>query len=176
MNPVPLLLIIVTLPLLLGGCGEKKAVDEFHGAVQSGQKDKTLLLIKNGADVNSIINSGGWTPLHRAANYGHTEITKLLIDAGANLNAKIKIGVGAGSTPLGRAIHRNHPNIVKLLIDAGVDANRENALHHAAAKGHKEIAEIIINAGADVNEQNANTITPLHLVASNGHWLSLIHI
>ncbi len=24
MNPVPLFLIIVTLPLLLGGCGEKK--------------------------------------------------------------------------------------------------------------------------------------------------------
>ena len=27
MNPVPLLLITVTLPLLLGGCGEKVAID-----------------------------------------------------------------------------------------------------------------------------------------------------
>ena len=26
MNPVPLFLIIVTLPLLLGGCGEKESV------------------------------------------------------------------------------------------------------------------------------------------------------
>ena len=28
MNPVPLFLIIVSLPLLLGGCGEKEAVAE----------------------------------------------------------------------------------------------------------------------------------------------------
>ena len=27
MNPVPLFLIIVTLPLLLGGCGEKATVE-----------------------------------------------------------------------------------------------------------------------------------------------------
>ena len=38
--------VLVSLPLFLGGCGEKKVVDEFHEAVQFGQKDRALLLIK----------------------------------------------------------------------------------------------------------------------------------
>ena len=34
MNPVPLFLIIVTLPLLLGGCGEKPKVESISNNVR----------------------------------------------------------------------------------------------------------------------------------------------
>ena len=39
MNPVPLFLIIVTLPLLLGGCGERGVIEEGTYVV-CGWKDK----------------------------------------------------------------------------------------------------------------------------------------
>ena len=58
MNPVPLFLIIVTLPLLLGGCGEKTTVNEEEVEEREG-----VLYIK-GSDtlytgVQSVFNANG---------------------------------------------------------------------------------------------------------------------
>ena len=41
MNPVPLFLIIVTLPLLLGGCGEEESVVETKPVEEKQQEVKT---------------------------------------------------------------------------------------------------------------------------------------
>ena len=42
-------------------------------AAKHNHKEVALLLIENGADVNSK-DKYGWTPLHYAAREGHTEI------------------------------------------------------------------------------------------------------
>ena len=52
MNPVPLFLIIVTLPLLLGGCGEKtvaevKPVEEKQREVKEEAKNKETIVETN---------------------------------------------------------------------------------------------------------------------------------
>ena len=56
------------------------------------------LLIANGADVNAK-DIDGWTPLRKAAFYGHREIVELLIANGADVNAKDD----EGRTPLDEA-------------------------------------------------------------------------
>lgn len=57
----------------------------------------------------------GWTPLHRAAQFGRVEIARMLIDAGAYVDVQDKIGW----TPLHWAAGRGDIEIAKVLLDAG---------------------------------------------------------
>ena len=63
-------------------------------------------------------NSGGFTPLHAAANAGSVPIAKLLLDKGAVLDdADNKAGV----TPLMVAGERNHLELAEFLLAQGAD-------------------------------------------------------
>ena len=75
------------------------------------------LLIAKGADVNvkSADGSGGRTPLHFAAYYGHEEIVELLISKGADVNTKTNLG----GTPLNEAAVNGHKEIADLLRKHG---------------------------------------------------------
>jgi len=61
------------------------------------------LLIDSGADVNAK-GSGGWTSLHLAAAYGHSDLIELLISKGAALDVKDN----SGKTPLDYARKNNN--------------------------------------------------------------------
>ena len=79
MNPVPLFLIIVSLPLLLGGCGEGSSIHKFmkqpniHEAAAEGNIRRVKQHLVEGVNVNAKFKDG-WTPLHMAAEGGHREI------------------------------------------------------------------------------------------------------
>ena len=60
-----------------------------------GHKEIAKLLLKAGADVNSI-DKNGLTPLHSAAQKGLKDTVEVLLQAGAYINAKSK----SGKTPL----------------------------------------------------------------------------
>jgi len=129
----------------------------------NNSKDKTLLLIEKGADVN-IKNYKGATPLQAAANNNFIEIAKLLIENGANINSKDK----DGWTPLYAAFSSNSIEAMILLIEEGADINAKNkkgntVLYEAISKNCIKIAELLIEKGADVNIKSNDGMTALEI-------------
>ena len=89
-------------------------------------KDVADLLIKSGADVNMVTESGA-TPLHFACEGGNhtdatTSVAEVLINNKANINATNK----KGETPIFEAVHWNNENLVKLLKSKGADVSIKN--------------------------------------------------
>lgn len=81
-----------------------------------GYCEIAMLLLANGANVNSLAKYGG-TALHSAVNKKSLEIVKLLLDNKADPNIKDE----DGWTPLHNASARGLRNIMDLLISRGAD-------------------------------------------------------
>ena len=60
----------------------------LHFAVKNNHKETALLLIKKGAEINSVERLNRWTPLHRAVYYNRVEMSLLLIENGADKESK----------------------------------------------------------------------------------------
>jgi ankyrin repeat protein len=123
------------------------------------------IICKQGANVN-VKDKYGYTPLHFAAEKGHTAVAELLIKAGADFDAKND----TGDTPLHKAAWKGHTTVVELLIKASADFDEQDEdgytpLHNAAYNGHTEVAELLINAGVEFNVQNKHGNTPSHEAA-----------
>ena len=58
----------------------------FISAVASGDINAIKIFLSEGKNVNEKVQHG-WTPMHEAAVFGHTEVAILLIKKGANVNA-----------------------------------------------------------------------------------------
>ncbi len=129
------------------------------------------ILIKNGADINSVINANGRTILHCAAQECCLEEVIFLLDAKANVNSRdVKL-----QTPIFVAAEKGNVDIVKLLIDNGANINDINEdgeapLHLAAFKGHFETVQLLIERGANINDKKKDGSTPLHLAVWCGHF------
>ncbi|HEY6438199.1 MAG TPA: ankyrin repeat domain-containing protein, partial [Ignavibacteriaceae bacterium] len=81
----------------------------FQTAISNGHLDVTKVFLEKGADVK-VANNHGYTPLHRAARYGHLDVVKYLVEQkGADVNAVNKYGY----TPLHRAARYGHLDVVK---------------------------------------------------------------
>jgi hypothetical protein len=89
----------------------------------------------------------GYTPLHWAAAYGHTEAAELLLTSKAEVNAK----TGFGSTPLHLAAECGGLGVAELLLAKGADLNAKDMLgrtplHAAAEQGQLEVAKLVSSA------------------------------
>jgi ankyrin repeat protein len=89
-------------------------------------KEVADLLIKSGADVNMVTESGA-TPLHFACSGGNhsdatTSVAELLIDNKANINATND----KGETPIFIAVYWDNENLVKMLKSKGADLSIKN--------------------------------------------------
>ncbi len=127
------------------------------------------------------------TPLHVAAQTGHSDVARALLEKGAEVNLKNARGdtpllnafcpVWRGKTPRADCFFnqacRNSENalqdMVKLLLAHGADVNiadvicKETPLHQAARHGHTRVVCELIKSGAWVNVQNEEDDTPLLL-------------
>jgi ankyrin repeat protein len=89
----------------------------------------------------------GWTPLHLASFFGHSEVANVLLARGADVNARSR------ST---RFAKENTP------------------LHAASANRQIGVAEVLIAHGADVNAKDGSGFTPLALAASSKNDLLVV--
>ena len=113
--------------------------------------DIVKFAVPNLADKNPEASEyyGRTTPLHEAAENGHTEIVEFLVPLlGNETNPENSIGL----TPLHLAAENGHINVVKLY------------------------AEVLENPNPGRTKSNEFTgVTPMHYAASNGH-LGIVEI
>lgn len=87
----------------------------LHDMAQKGNMPKAKLLIKYGAEINSVDEEYQSTPLGLAARWGHIEMVKYLLKQGADPN---KSGA-SWATPLAWAKKKKFPEIEETLRKAG---------------------------------------------------------
>lgn len=139
----------------------------FHAA-ESGDFDFLKALIDGGVNPNAICSSGA-TPLHLAAEWGHTHCVQALAAAGAKLNA-----AHSGFTALFLASQNGHTHCVQALIAAGADLNAvrtsdlASPLYIAAHDGHTGCLKALIAGGANIHG-GCLIFTPLFIATQNRH-------
>ena len=120
----------------------------------------------------------GYTPLHLAARYGHTNIGMRLIENGAHIHAQDC----NGATPLHVAACHNHRDFVHFILsNAGADVNSKTfngskPLHAAAACGAVDVIDALLYHGANPNSIDNSGLTPLHYTVLNIHSSQLDEI
>ena len=126
------------------------------------------LIMEDGADVNSMMEDKGATPLFVASASDNEELIRVLVKNGAKVNFQNKQGV----TALQTAVVNENVNAVKVLIELGADVNLENEIGytplHLGAEGDEvEIVRMLIEAGANLHAmEGVEGGTPLHRVVS----------
>jgi ankyrin repeat protein len=106
------------------------------------------------------INGKGWfnqTPLHAAAEKGHTDILSLLLKHGADVNVRDLIG----NTPLHQASVQGKVGAGRFLLDHGADINTRacskiTPLFAAVRNGHVEFARMLLERGAAMDVSAAD--------------------
>jgi len=158
-----------------------------HGVLHLAEEPAlAALLIDRGADVNDGMGCG-WTPLHRAANYGRKDMIELLLSRGAKVN-----GVsGDGYTPLGRALEQRHREAAEVLLDAGAEIDlraacllprprramelldasgarpaKPKVIHWAVRGGSVDLVSFLLDHGANIEARNGARYSPLHTAAA----------
>jgi ankyrin repeat protein len=140
------------------GSARKVSAPLVGVAIPYGQLQAVNLLLKHGANPNSI-DSLGDTPLIRsiasfdvsAGRSIQAEIVCKLLEAGADPNLKSKSTYGW--TPLIWAAFTGNANVVHILLAGGADINEPNnegqtAIHFAA---NGDVVSLLLLAGADPN-------------------------
>lgn len=113
-------------------------------AVNSGDTDKVVQLLAEGANPNYHTGRDRMTVLMLAAYKGKAEIVNVLLENKASVNEKANNGV----TALLLAAGKNNVDVVKILLDKGSDTNirvekGHNAYEEALLRGYDEIADLL---------------------------------
>jgi ankyrin repeat protein len=165
----------LALALLLAGCGEESQVaaektdPPLVVAAESGDLPRVVALLDARTDADSR-DLCQWTPLMKAALYGHTEVARQLLAAGA----QPELADTGGYTALMLAASNNHHETVRLLLDHGAALDRVevtggvNALIWAAKRGHIETVRILLAAGARTDLRDRQGRSALDWAESRG--------
>jgi Ankyrin repeats (3 copies)/Ankyrin repeat len=132
----------------------------IHNAAKNGDLEKVKALLKGNPDfVFSKEDEYGRTPLHYAAENGHTAVAEFLLANKAEIDAKSNIG----KTPLHLAAFAGRIDVVELLLANKANVNAKDndgrtPLHWATLRGHKDLAALLLANGADVNANNPDLV------------------
>ena len=137
-------------------------------AVDSGDTQAVLRLLKEGFDPNGLI-SGGEPVLYAAARAGDDHLVRVLLDKGADIGKKWMLG-----TPLHGAAAAGSSEVVQLLLARGAapdadDGYQGTPLAEAAGEGHVAVMRVLLKAGADPNARRSEGPgNPLYLAVKKG--------
>lgn len=137
-------------------------------ACRSGDVGQIKQLVDNGAPLTS--DWLGTSPLHLAAQNGHSDAADILLKAGASRDTRNKVD----RTPLHFASIEGHLPIVTLLISNGAEIDAKDLLkmtplHWSVERGHYDVVEYLLAHGADVNLHSKFDKTPIDIAYDNGH-------
>ncbi|MGB3221833.1 MAG: ankyrin repeat domain-containing protein [Desulforhopalus sp.] len=138
-------------------------------AVEKGRQKEVQQLLNNGAEVNSI-NDSGETALMKAAWAGHTKTLTLLLTYQPRIDQKSP----EGWTALFYGAVKGHKPVVETLLARGArpditDLDGRTPLMAAAWNGRAEIAQLLLESNSDPNRKNRDGWTPLMFAALKGH-------
>ncbi|MEO8138418.1 MAG: ankyrin repeat domain-containing protein [Gemmatimonadota bacterium] len=145
---------------------------DLSDAAQAGNTGRLRELLEHNRDFANMPDGGGYTPLHYAAYFGHTDAVRYLIAIGADV-ASISMDP-LRNQPLHAAAGSGHIEIARILLDAGADVNAEQsgqwtALHGAAQRGFLEVVSLLLERGARPESPSISGATPLSLAREKGH-------
>src|SRR5262249_5523217 len=114
------------------------------------------------------------TPLHKAAEGGHTGVARDLIAAGADVNADYDRCMPEsyqGWTALLAAAEGGDRELVEALLAAGADPDARTVLGYtplmlAVVGRHREVADALLKAGAPVDDCAAHFLKVLDFAAA----------
>jgi ankyrin repeat protein len=134
----------------------------FQTACKEGLHRTVILMIENGADIETTGSFHDSTALLDASEGGHEAVVRLLIENGADIEASSV----HNSTPLLKASWWGHEAIVRLLIEKGADiearsVHNSTPLLEASLMGRENIVRFLIEKGADIEASSAHNLTPL---------------
>jgi hypothetical protein len=133
-------------------------------AADSGWAELVISSLKKNPNL-SYSDRQGNTPLHLAANNGHTDIVHHLVTAKAETLHRVN---QRGDTALHLAAKNGHTSVVRLLLKHGAQVNEQNSrgetpLHLAAYNRHQiSVNVIVMVADVNVDALNSHNETPLY--------------
>lgn len=152
----------------------RNEIDVFEATALGDAETVRGLLRQDKARVGEW-SPDGFTPLHHAAFFGHSEVAKLLIEAGADIEAPSRNQQFAlDARPLHSAAAARELGMCAVLLDAGADPNARQhgeftPLLEAAQNGDEALADLLLSHGADVNARLADGRSAAELASEAGN-------
>lgn len=160
----------------------------LHLAMGLPSVDASLMtrLLEKGISVNALC-SFDRTPLHRAVQYGRSDIVEFLLARGAEINALDMSGrnalmyAAAGQAmtfdrldikPQDRGTNINMLCIARLLLDRGAEINVQSnigitALHSAVLAGGEAMVRLLLEFSPDLSLVDSGWRTPMEMARAN---------
>ena len=150
----------------------------LHQAVGKGHKDIVSLLLNEGCPIY-VVDSGGASVLHFAAEGSQIHIMEMLTEQGLDVN----IGDKEGWTPFHDAANCGELESVRTLLRLGgresmtkVAGKSGTPLHQAVGKGHKDIVSLLLNEGCPIYVVDSGGASVLHYAIQGGqiHMIEML--
>ncbi|CAF4681566.1 unnamed protein product, partial [Rotaria sp. Silwood2] len=151
----------------------------LHWAIRDGKLPMVIFLLSHNAQA-SLFDGEGFSSIHLASMFGHTDIVAYLIAKGQDIDLLDKHGM----TPLMHAVKRiKNREPTQLLIRLGAQINYQNpinkftSLHYAIIESNIEAIQILLDIGAKTDIRNCDNEDAYELVARqsmNKYLVSLL--
>ncbi|HEU5348241.1 MAG TPA: ankyrin repeat domain-containing protein [Ktedonobacterales bacterium] len=146
---------------------------EIVDAATVGDETRLREMLEDDAELANVYSPDGWTPLHLAAHFGHTNTVRWLLEAGADVHARSRNDLA--NQPLHAAAAGQAPvELLTLLLDAGADINARQRggftpLQATAQNGNLAATELLLAHGADAWARTDDGQTALSLALEGNH-------